>query len=334
MSFAKATKRAARGRIHLTGPSGSGKTRSALEIGRHLGRRVALIDTERGSASKYADLVDFDVCEIIDNYHPDKLVSALREAGAAYDVVIVDSFTHFWKGIGGFLELVDAEVARMKSRGQKPDSWSAWKVVDPIYMRTINAILSCPAHVIITTRAKQERVKETDDKTGKTSIRTVGLASEVREGLEYEVDVDGMLDLDHRLVIGKTRCPELDGRVFDKPGEEVARIMLAWLNDGAPVVAAPGAAPTSPVPAIATSAAPVQADSARLAEAAEIERLMGAATTLRDLEELLPRMKALGPPYWTEAKDGGHQVAWLSRRAAIRAANAPGPMTEVDRDRP
>lgn len=243
--FVKATKRRARGRIHLTGPSGSGKTRSALEIGRHLGARIALIDTERGSASKYADLVPFDVCEISDSYHPDKLTAALREAGPAYDVVIVDSFTHFWKGIGGFLELVDAEVARQRQRGGSGDSFSAWKSVDPIYRRTIDAILSCLAHVIVTTRAKQEHVVEKDDK-GKTRIRKVGLASEAREGLEYEVDVDGMLDLDHRLVIGKTRCPGLDGRVFDKPGAEVAQILLAWLEEGAPVAeAASGPAPPS-----------------------------------------------------------------------------------------
>ena len=53
--FKKATKKQAKLRLTLDGPPGSGKTYSALELAKHLGGRTALIDTEHGSASKYAD---------------------------------------------------------------------------------------------------------------------------------------------------------------------------------------------------------------------------------------------------------------------------------------
>jgi hypothetical protein len=43
-----------------------------------------------------------------------------------------------------------------------------------------------------------------------------------------------MLDIEHHLVIGKTRCEALDGKVFYKPGKEMADILKAWLTDGAP----------------------------------------------------------------------------------------------------
>jgi hypothetical protein len=62
--FKKATKQAARLRLALVGPAGSGKTYTALAVGQHLGGKVAVIDTEHGSAAKYADLFTFDVMEL------------------------------------------------------------------------------------------------------------------------------------------------------------------------------------------------------------------------------------------------------------------------------
>jgi len=234
MQFKKATKHQSKLRMALQGPSGSGKTRSALEIGRHLGQRLAVIDSEHGSAAKYAGVngLDFDVCEVTDDYHPDKLVKLLEEAAKEYDVVVVDSLTHWWNGPGGFLELVDREVERMRARGGKPDSFAAWKVVDPVYKRLVQAILASKAHVIVTMRAKQSYEK--DQENGRTVIRKVGLAPEMRDGFQFEMDIEGMIDIDHKLVIGKTRCEAIDGRIYTKPGKDLASTLLAWLSDGAP----------------------------------------------------------------------------------------------------
>ena len=51
-TFSKATKTKSKLRMALIGPSGSGKTYTALTVATGLGKRVAVIDTERGSASK------------------------------------------------------------------------------------------------------------------------------------------------------------------------------------------------------------------------------------------------------------------------------------------
>lgn len=235
-SFKKATKEQAKLRAAIQGPSGSGKTRSALEIARNLGKKVAVIDSEQGSASKYAGVngLDFDVCSVTDDYHPEKLSKLLVEAGPHYDVIIVDSMTHWWNGVGGFLELVDAEVQKMKARGGKPDSFAAWKVVDPVYRRLVQTILASPAHVIVTMRAKQSYEKEQDER-GKTTVKKVGLAPEMRDNFQYEMDLEGMLDMEHNFIVGKTRCESIDGKVFKKPGKELADHLLAWLTDGAPV---------------------------------------------------------------------------------------------------
>ncbi|MEG0635799.1 MAG: AAA family ATPase, partial [Pseudomonas sp.] len=58
--FKKAERKQAKLRLALAGPSGSGKTFSALLMAKGLGGRIAVIDTEHGSASLYADIADFD----------------------------------------------------------------------------------------------------------------------------------------------------------------------------------------------------------------------------------------------------------------------------------
>jgi hypothetical protein len=233
----------------IHGPSGSGKTYTALAIALALvdpGKRVAFVDTEHGSASKYSNDFDFDAIEITRNYHPRQVGEAIRAAAdAGYGAIVIDSLTHFWNGSGGFLELVDAEVANMRARNQKPDSFAAWKVVDPVYRQMVQEILSAPIHVIVTLRAKTEYEKTTGENGGKGGIRKVGLAPEMRDNFQYEMDIEGMLSIDHDLVIGKTRCAALDGRIFRRPGADLAQMLAAWLNEGAePATKPPIAVPT------------------------------------------------------------------------------------------
>jgi hypothetical protein len=59
----KATKHSRKLRMALDGPAGSGKTFTALSIGTVLADHVAVIDTERSSASLYADLFPFAVAK-------------------------------------------------------------------------------------------------------------------------------------------------------------------------------------------------------------------------------------------------------------------------------
>jgi hypothetical protein len=230
VEFQKATKRNARARVALIGPSGSGKTFTALRIACALGQRVAVIDTEHGSASKYADRFNFDVLELED-FAPQQYVEAIKAAEVAgYDVLVIDSLSHAWAGKGGALEMVD----RAAERGG--NSYAAWRNVTPWHNRLVDSIIACRCHVIATMRAKTDYVIEQDGKGGKTTIRKVGLAPVQRDGMEYEFDVTADLSPSHSLLVGKTRCPELDGKSFSFPGEDVAEILKAWLTDGAPML--------------------------------------------------------------------------------------------------
>src|SRR5260221_428110 len=91
MVFQRAVKRESKLRLALAGPAGSGKTYTALTLATALadGRPVAVVDTERGSASKYADIFEFDVLEL-DSFHPDRYIEAIHDAVAAGYSVVVD----------------------------------------------------------------------------------------------------------------------------------------------------------------------------------------------------------------------------------------------------
>lgn len=234
-AFHPATKSRARSRIALVGPSGSGKTYSALAIAAGLGKRVAVIDTERGSASKYAGLPGmpaFDVLEL-DTFAPETYVAAIAAAGGAgYDVLVIDSLSHAWMGKDGALEQVD----RAAKRSQSGNSFAAWRDITPKHNALVDAMLACPCHLIVTMRAKTEYVMETNSR-GKQEPRKIGLAPIQRDGMEYEFDVVGDITLDHELIISKTRHPAFDGRVIKLPGRDFGVAIGEWLSDGTPAPA-------------------------------------------------------------------------------------------------
>lgn len=229
-AFKKATKTQSRLRMALMGPAGSGKTYSALTIGQHLGSKIAVIDTERGSASKYADLFEFDVLEL-DHHSPQEYIAAIQAAAKeGYDLLIIDSLSHAWSGRGGALELVDSAAARSKSG----NSFMAWRDVTPLHNQLVDAILAAPMHIVVTMRTKTEYIQERDERTGKTMPKKIGMAPIQRDGMEYEFDVVGELDLDNTLVVSKTRCSALRGAVIREPGANLASILHTWLTSGAP----------------------------------------------------------------------------------------------------
>jgi ABC-type dipeptide/oligopeptide/nickel transport system ATPase component len=226
MPFQKASKSQAKARIGLIGPAGSGKTYTALRIASALGAKIAVIDTEHGSASKYADEFAFDTLQLT-SFHPQRYVEAIEEAGqAGYDVLIIDSASHEWNGQDGCLELAEQAAARYKG-----NKWAGWRDVTPLHNRFVEALLAAPLHLIVTYRSKMEYI-QSEAGNGKTEIKKVGMAAIAREGAEYELDIVGEFDLQHRMVITKTRCKALTDQVIDRPGDEFAGVVQRWLTDG------------------------------------------------------------------------------------------------------
>lgn len=227
--FKKAQKHELKLRMALMGPPGSGKSYSSLMIAKYLGTKIAAIDTEHSSLSRYSDLVDFDVCELT-NFHPQQYLEAIKGAGdAGYEVLIIDSMSHLWQGKDGILEQVD----KIAKRSPGNNSFSAWKDANPMLYKVIEAILSSPMHCIMSFRSKVDYVVEENER-GKKAPRKVGLAPVFKSEIEYEFDIVGEMNLDNELIISKSRCSALAGQVISKPGADVANILKAWLSDGAP----------------------------------------------------------------------------------------------------
>jgi hypothetical protein len=168
-------------------------------------------------------------------YEPEKLISVIKEAEKEqYDVIIVDSLTHYWAGEGGLLE-------RHEKIGG--NSYTAWAKVTPVYQRMMETILQCKSHIIFTMRTKQDYVLV--EKNGKQVPEKVGLAPIMRDGAEYEVTVAMNVNMHHLAEVSKDRTGLFDGRQFT-PDESIGKTLLDWLENGVDVPAAPPAEPTKP----------------------------------------------------------------------------------------
>lgn len=224
MVFTRATKQQALLRCALFGPSGAGKTFTALRIATGMGGPIALIDTERCSASKYGDRFEFDTCDLSDR-RIDGYIGAITEAGSAgYRVLIIDSLSHAWQ------ELL-TEVDRLAKSKYQGNTWSAWSDGTPKQRKLVDALLRYPGHLIATMRTKTEWTTEQGSNSKSRPVR-IGLAPEQGKGIEYEFDLLLELNTDHIATVIKDRTGKFQDEMMDRPGEEFGRGLIAWLNSG------------------------------------------------------------------------------------------------------
>ena len=223
MTFIKAQKKQARVKVALCGPSGSGKTYSALLLARGMGKKIALIDTERGSASLYADVCDFDTLEISPPYSFEKYIAAIKEAeDGGYEVLVIDSISHAWAGAGGALEKADDGA---KSAGG--NKFVGWRNVTPQQNRFIDALTGSKCHIIATMRSKTEWIIE----SGKPV--KVGLAPVQRDGMEYEFSLVFDISRDGNLAKASKDRTGLYGEYLGRLACEDGSKILAWATNGA-----------------------------------------------------------------------------------------------------
>lgn len=222
--FQKAERRQRKARIAIFGPSGSGKTYTALSIAKGLGGKVALIDTERYSASLYAGQFEFDTCDLpshtIESYT--QAIDAAAEAG--YGVLIIDSLSHAWQ------ELL-AEVDRIKAQSRSGNSFQAWANATPKHKRLVSSILAYPGHIIGTMRSETAYAIETNERGKQVPVR-LGLKPDQGKNIEFEFDMLIEMDVDNVGTFGKDRTGLFQGRRVDKPGEALGKEIAEWLASG------------------------------------------------------------------------------------------------------
>lgn len=169
--------------LGISGGSGTGKTFTSLRVARGIaetitgrkGAPIGYVDTENKRALHYKaafpEMAHFDFTAINDagelvGFGPERWIEVIDAAEAAeLPVLIFDSFSHAWEGVGGVLDLhaqvLDRLVQEAERRAQgkynvDPAKYSqlAWAEVKPRYRRLIDRIVRAKTNIIICTRAK------------------------------------------------------------------------------------------------------------------------------------------------------------------------------------
>lgn len=229
-SFRKAERKQVKLKIGFSGSSGSGKTYSSLITAFGIcgdWSKIAVLDTENGSAELYSHLGDYSVCTIAPPFTPQKYREVIKEAEQeGFEVLIIDSLSHAWSGEGGMLDMQN-NAAKASRSG---NSYVAWREVTPEHNRLVDAILQSPMDIIVTTRAKAEYVV-TDD-NGKKGYKKIGLAPIFRDGLEYELTTFFDMTQDHLATASKDRTGLFGTNDAFVPSEETGKKLNAWRNGG------------------------------------------------------------------------------------------------------
>lgn len=229
--------------ILLSGASGSGKTLSALLIAygivesmfpdeekENVWKKIGVIDTEHRRSLLYVDssptdqyIGKFQYVDLKAPYSVDRYEEAfwlLINAGC--EVIILDSISHEWEGVGGMLD----EVDRLGGR------FGDWKTVKPLEKRFLDLIINDSVHVISTARTKQDYIVEPNEK-GKMAPRKVGLKVIQKDQLEYEFAVTFRIEQDALAYAMKD-----NSNIFKEPRQlssEDGRKLYEWSEIGVDV---------------------------------------------------------------------------------------------------
>ena len=224
MQLRKATRKKAKIRLGVSAVSGGGKTYSAILIAKGLSgdlSKVAVIDTENGSADLYAHLGDYNVLPLTAPFTPERYIEAIRFCEkAGMEVIIIDSISHEWDGKGGCLEIVE----------QLGGKYQDWAKVTPRHQAFLEAILHSSSHVITTVRRKQdyEMIKDGN----RIKIEKGGLREITREGFEYELTINLEMDTVHNATASKDRTSLFMGKPAFLPSEKTGELIAQWCEQG------------------------------------------------------------------------------------------------------
>ena len=223
MNLRQSERKNAKIKMALQGPAGSGKTYSALLLAKGLTNddfsKVAVIDTENGSADLYAHLGQYNVLSMSPPFTPESYIKAIEMCEKAeMEVIILDSISHSWD------ELLDFHS---KLSG---NSFTNWAKVTPRQKAFTDKILQTKAHVIATMRTKQDYVLQQKD--GKYIPEKVGLKAVQRDGLDYEFTLVFDVDIKHFVVSSKDRTGLFMGRPNFMINSGTGKRILEWCNEG------------------------------------------------------------------------------------------------------
>lgn len=222
MQLQKAKRSDVKLRLGISGASGFGKTYSALLLAYGMTEdwsKIAIVDTENGSANLYDHLGQYNILTLLAPYSPERYIEAIQICEKEnMEVVILDSISHEWQGEGGCLQIHEKLGGRFQD----------WAKVTPRHQGFIDAILKSKCHVITTVRSKIDYSMDIGS-NGKTKVVKHGLKPITREGLDYEMTLFFELVNDNHLAIAsKDRTGLFMGKPEFKIGKATGKKLKQW----------------------------------------------------------------------------------------------------------
>ncbi|TBY40872.1 hypothetical protein [Rhizobium leguminosarum] len=240
--------------IAIAGASGSGKTYSALKMATGLarGEPIYAIDTEAKRMLHYADQFKFKHMDMKPPFTPEAYIEAIQGAEkAGAKVIIIDSTSDEYEGVGGLQEMHDDEVARLARKpydrleGWEIDKFNApaWKVPKTRHKtRLMSPLRQVRAYIIFCLRAEEKIkfVKVLDEKSGreKTAIESAGWVPICEKRFMYEMTISFTVTPDNpgvplihdgQAIHGKIQSQHLPFFPAGKRvNEECGRLLRAW----------------------------------------------------------------------------------------------------------
>lgn len=237
--FRKASPMQAALKVAVYGPQGSGKTFTTLlwaeGLAKKSGKRVAFVDTERGT-DFYAQAVkdrkvhpeafDFDA---IYTRSLAEILEAVRGLDPkVYGVIVIDSMSHVW----------DAAIEAYEGKRTRQDSipMQAWSRIKKPYRQLVNFLIGSPFHVFILGRQKNAFETGADGE-----MRKIGVAMRAEGETAYEPHICCRFEAkqnpkdstrtDYACYVEKDRTGVLAGKVIANPAFKTIEPLLPLLGD-------------------------------------------------------------------------------------------------------
>jgi hypothetical protein len=214
--------------VGIAGVSGSGKTFTALQLAFGLANgdagKVGFLDTENRRGSLYADSLPapFLIGDLFAPFSPQRYVDAILQfQKAGVEVLVIDSVTHEWEGVGGCEEIANNTTSRIAN----------WKLAKAEHKKFMNALLQCNMHIVACIRAR-EKVDFSDPK----NPRPLGVQPIQEKNFMFEMTASVMMhDAGRRQTVLK--CPaelvDILGRGSDYITSDDGRKLRAWVDGAA-----------------------------------------------------------------------------------------------------
>ena len=236
--------------VALVGGPNSGKTYSAMRLARGIAGptgRIAVLDTEGGRVLNLKEEFGFDAMVLSPPHRPERYAEAAQAAEEqSYDVLVIDSFTAEWRGVGGVLDWMEEELDRMCGQDlAKREKQKARAAIRPkmAHKLMVAGLLDRRIPIIFSTRGEVTF----DPKVSKEAFKPL-----VAPGFLFEVTVSFRLSTEHRGYIDLTdpTTYKMEGvhKSIFRHGEQLSeahgRALDAWARGG--TVAQPVAGATVP----------------------------------------------------------------------------------------